>query len=114
MTKKTTPSIITEPNTPPISDSTTTPTPAPTPTPPPTFEPGVHPACRPASKYDAVVADGSWSTHFIQGDWFWSLSPRLIKGEPKRVKDYWPHVITPVNAAYRNKKGNLVFFSGSR
>ena len=113
MTKKSTPSTTTEPITSPTSLPATTPTPTP-PTPPPTFEPGVHPACRIESRYDAVVPDGSWSTHFIEGDWFWSLTANLIKSEPKRVKDYWPDVITPINAAYRNKAGNLVFFSGSR
>jgi len=53
-------------------------------------------------------------TYFFSGDWFWMVNRFLTKSEPERVKDYWPEVQTPVDAAYRNRRGAFVFFKGSK
>lgn len=88
------------------------------PTDPTTDPPTGHPACRPGTTYDAVVVEedtsGSQFTHFFHGDSFWTLSRRLQKSQAKKVKDYYPEVRTPISAAYRNKQGYVVIFSGSR
>ena len=110
---------------PPTDPKTKKPTPAPTPAPtdpptakPETPKPDVHLACRPGTTYDAVVVEvdsrGTQFTHFFQGHYFFTLTRRLQRGGAKKVKDYFPHVRTPVDAAYRNKQGNIVFFTGSR
>ncbi|KAL9954705.1 hypothetical protein ACROYT_G042276 [Oculina patagonica] len=110
----------------PSKPPTKKPTPAPTPAPtdPPTAKPetpkpnGVHLACKPGTTYDAIVVEedtrGGQVTHFFHGDSLFTLSRSLRRGNVKKVKDYFPEVRTPINAAYRNKQGKVVFFSGSR
>lgn len=113
---------LTGPSKPPTKKPTPAPTPAPTD--PPTAKPetpkpdGVHLACKPGTTYDAIVVEedtrGSQKTHFFHGDSFFTLEKNLRRGDVKKVKDYFPEVRTPINAAYRNKQGNVVFFTGSK
>lgn len=95
----------------------TTPSTQPPPTDPPTPT-AIHPACKPGTKYDAVVMErdrrGKFHTHFFHREMFWTLNERLQRGRPRRVSDYWPDVRTPIDAAYRNRNGNIVFFTGNK
>lgn len=95
----------------------TTPSTQPLPTDPPTPT-AIHPACKPGTKYDAVVMErdrrGKFHTHFFHREMFWTLNERLQRGRPRRVSDYWPDVRTPIDAAYRNGRGNIVFFTGNK
>jgi len=70
--------------------------------------PSGHPACSPGTRYDAVFVDDF--TYFFKGDQFWTVNNVLQKSEPKQVRDYWPDVPTPVDAAYCNKAGHVMFF----
>lgn len=95
----------------------TTPSTQPPPTDPPTPT-AIHPACKPGTKYDAVVMErdrrGNFHTHFFHREMFWTLNERLQRGRSRRVSDYLPDVRTPIDAAYRNGKGNIVFFTGNK
>lgn len=79
---------------------------------PTTTNPGDHPSCSPGTRYDAVFVDANDLTYFFKGDQFWTVNSVLEKSEPKQVRDSWPDVITPVDAAYRNSRGSIVFFKG--
>ena len=116
---------VTKTTTKPTRAPRTTPSTQPTPTDPPTdpltdapTSTTIPSACKPRTKYDAVVMEkdrrGKSHTHFFHRELFWTLNERLQRGEPKRVSDYWPDVRTPIDAAYRNRKGNIVFFTGNQ
>lgn len=78
----------------------------PSPTPPDLCDRSVH--------YDAVSLDPRrMKSYFFVGNWFWVVNRRLSRGDPYAVKSFWKKVKTPVDAAYRNKRGNIVFFKGT-
>ena len=80
---------------------------------PVTPRPAVPNLCHSSVRYDAVFVGPSGWTYFFVGDHFWILSSRLRRRGPHTVESYWKEVKTPVDAAYLNKRGNIVFFKGT-
>ena len=96
------------------SPTTTELAPSTTAIPPTTTEKTAHPACLPGTRYNAVLVDENKVTYFFTGEQFWTVNSALEKSEPKNIRDFWREVDTPVDAAYRNKRGHIVFFKGPR
>ena len=72
-----------------------------------------HPACLPGTRYDAVFSDDKL-TYFFSGDQFWTINNSLEKSDPYKITDFWSDVQCPLDAAFRNENGNIVFFKGGR
>lgn len=72
-----------------------------------------HPACLPGTRYDAVFS-GDKLTYFFSGDQFWTVNNSLEKSDPYKITDFWSDVQCPLDAAFRNENGNIVFFKGGR
>ena len=72
-----------------------------------------HPACLPGTRYDAVFGDEK-STYFFSGDQFWTVNNSLEKSDPYKITDFWSDVRCPLDAAFRDENGDIVFFKGGR
>ena len=78
-----------------------------------TPRPTVPDICSSTIRYDAVfVGPGKW-TYFVVGDRFWLVDRALRRYGPWIITKFYKHIKTPVDAAYLNKLGNVVFFKGS-
>ena len=70
--------------------------------------------CDSSVRYDAVSLDPRRRmTYFFVGNWFWIVDRRLRRSGPFTIKSFWKEVKTPVDAVYRNKRRNIVFFKGT-
>ena len=47
------------------------------------------------------------------GDNFWIVDRALRRRGPWPIKSFWRDIKIPLDAAYLNKRGNVVFFKGS-
>lgn len=81
------------------------------PTPRPTVPTEV--ICSSTVRYDTVFVGTNRWTYFVVGDKFWILDRQLRRRGPYTITRYWRDIKTPLDAAYHNKKGNVVFFKGS-
>ncbi|XP_068729853.1 matrix metalloproteinase-24-like [Montipora capricornis] len=69
--------------------------------------------CGSSIRYDTVFVGPSGWTFFFVEDSFWQLDRRLNRYGPRAIQRYWKGLKTPVDAAYLNKRRNMVFFTGS-
>jgi len=78
-----------------------------------TPRPTVPDICSSTIRYDTVfVGPGKW-TYFVVGDSFWLVDRALRRYGPWTITKFYKHIKTPLDAAYLNKLGNVVFFKGS-
>ena len=78
------------------------------------MRPEDHDECQSNIVYDAIVMDANDNTHFIKGQLVLTLDRNLRGKTRRRVRDCWPSVQTPVDAAYLNHQRNVVIFKGSK
>ena len=53
-------------------------------------------------------------TYVFSGDYFWVLSASLnVEGGPIKITNKWKELETPIDSAYTNPDGRIVFFKGS-
>ena len=78
-----------------------------------TPRPTVPDLCSSNVRYDAVFVGPNKWTYFVVGDRFWLLDRALRRRGPWTLTRYYRDIKTPVDAAYLNRLGNVVFFKGS-
>ncbi|XP_022784411.1 72 kDa type IV collagenase-like isoform X1 [Stylophora pistillata] len=84
------------------------------PTPRPTAPtPSIPVICRSTVRYDTVFVGTNRWTFFVVGDKFWIVDRQLRRRGPYTITSYYRDIKVPLDAAYLNKKGNVVFFKGS-
>lgn len=84
------------------------------PTPRPTAPtPSIPVICRSTVRYDTVFVGTNRWTFFVVGDKFWIVDRQLRRRGPYTITSYYSDIKVPLDAAYLNKKGNVVFFKGS-
>jgi len=53
-------------------------------------------------------------TYVFSGDYFWVVGVRLgVESGPTKITSKWKELKTPINSAYTNWDGRMVFFKGS-
>ncbi|CAH3128318.1 unnamed protein product [Pocillopora meandrina] len=50
----------------------------------------------------------------ISADQFWTGNNSLEKSDPYKITDFWSNVRCPLDAAFRDENGDIVFFKGGR
>jgi len=78
-----------------------------------TPRPTVPDLCSSSVRYDTVFVGPNKWTFFVVGDRFWLVDRVLRRRGPWTITRYYRHIKTPVDAAYLNRRGNVVFFKGS-
>ncbi|XP_078350865.1 macrophage metalloelastase-like isoform X2 [Oculina patagonica] len=117
-TKKTTTKATTTTKRPPVTPRPAVVTPRVTPrpavvTPRVTPRPEIPNLCSSTVRYDTVFVGQHRRTYFVVGNKFWTVDRGLRRHGPWTLTAFWRHVKTPVDAAYLNGRGNIVFFKGS-
>ena len=65
-------------------------------------------------KFDAFLMGTDGRTYVFSGDYFWVLSVGLeVESGPIKITSRWKELKTPINSAYTNRDGRVVFFKGS-
>ena len=65
-------------------------------------------------KFDSFMMGMDGRTYVFSGDFFWVLSVDLnIEEGPIKITSKWKELKTPINSAYTNRDGRMVFFKGS-
>lgn len=97
-------------------DTTTKPTPKVTTQPSakePTTSPPILDVCK-IKKFNSFLMGADGRTYVFSGDYFWVLSISLIiQSGPTKITSRWRELQTPIDSAYTNHDGRIVFFKGN-
>lgn len=64
-------------------------------------------------RFDSFMMGADGKTYVFSGDYFWVLSASLsVEDGPLKVTSKWKELETPINSAYTNRDGRMVFFKG--
>ncbi|KAJ7357480.1 hypothetical protein OS493_024996 [Desmophyllum pertusum] len=64
-------------------------------------------------KFDSFMMGRDGRTYVFKGDYFWVLSTRLrVEKGPIKITSMWKELKTPINSAYTNRNGRIVFIKG--
>lgn len=65
--------------------------------------------------FDAFVMGFDRKTYVFSGNYFWVLGVRLgVESGPTLISSKWKELNTPIDSAYTNWNGRIVFFKGNR
>ena len=66
-------------------------------------------------KFDSFLMGIDGRTYAFSGDYFWVLSVRLtLESGPIKITSTWKELKTPIDSAYTNRDGRIVFFKGNQ
>ena len=66
-------------------------------------------------KFDSFLMGMDGRTYVFSRDHFWVLSVKLtLESGPIKISSKWKELKTPIDSAYTNRDGRIVFFRGNQ